>query len=261
MMGNSSSPLHIIAVYTTLALHAAITSHRCGVVAGKASDSLDEHHDSTTSGNNNYNSQRRKHLRRQQQQLEDYSIRQKWRDDQDGGNLSQHTDQNQHIQREEIVKDSIESTRVTSSQSVLSIYFDFDINDASNKCMNRKWYQDFTNPKQLACTNSLDYPSSWDDPSLRDIVMFDSSKACCNSLIEFMGDQYNNNDNYDGTSCLTIDECEESSSLTTEFISSSLPASSTVKQHRRKLGCGELGFHPSTFDDGKGCTNDGMFFV
>lgn len=97
-------------------------------------------------------------------------------------------------------------------------------------CINRQWYRDLTNPN-IACTNS--YPSSWNDPSIHEAVMFDSSDACCHALVDLLGGSYGE--------CSMIDDCR---------------AFTMAATTQRRLSCANsIGFHPNTQTE-EGCTND-----
>ena len=63
------------------------------------------------------------------------------------------------------------------------------IDGGDDRCQSRRWHPDVTS-SDLVCTNSLDYPSFWDDPSYFQSVMFDTAEDCCDTLTEGMDYSY-----------------------------------------------------------------------
>ena len=85
-----------------------------------------------------------------------------------------------------------DSDEQSAPLSLLSRPLDDEYDGSSSDCLmnNRAWHPDLTN-SNIACSNSLSYPSLWDDDaSIHEAVMFDSSQYCCDALLEIMVDGY-----------------------------------------------------------------------
>lgn len=96
----------------------------------------------------------------------------------------------------------------------------------TNGCLNRKWH-----PKSATdhiCSNSLDYPETWNDPDVAPRFLRNSSLDCCNHF-------------YSGMKCVVVDVCR-SDNIT------SITAAD----------CGEKLWHPTSLEERR-CTNDDIY--
>jgi len=93
-------------------------------------------------------------------------------------------------------------------------------------CLNRKWH-----PKSATdhiCSNSLDYPETWNDPDVAPRFLRNSSLDCCNHF-------------YSGMECVVVDVCgsDNFTSITA-------------------ADCGEKLWHPTSLEERR-CTNDDIY--
>eukprot|EP00579_Thalassiosira_antarctica_P015944 CAMPEP_0201947608 /NCGR_PEP_ID=MMETSP0903-20130614/55033_1 /ASSEMBLY_ACC=CAM_ASM_000552 /TAXON_ID=420261 /ORGANISM="Thalassiosira antarctica, Strain CCMP982" /LENGTH=403 /DNA_ID=CAMNT_0048490759 /DNA_START=67 /DNA_END=1274 /DNA_ORIENTATION=+ len=119
----------------------------------------------------------------------------------------------------------------------LSRPIDSDYDDSSSDCLmsNRAWHPDLTN-SIIACSNSLSYPSLWDDDaSIHEVVMFDSSQYCCHALLEIMGDGYFGE-------CSIINDCSKADNR-------------NIATTERRAACISKGWH-TDITHGNGCSSD-----
>mmetsp|Transcript_8277 Transcript_8277/g.18531 ORF Transcript_8277/g.18531 Transcript_8277/m.18531 type:complete len:807 (-) Transcript_8277:157-2577(-) len=237
MVGNPSVPA--IALFT-LALH----THRSVVAQEAASSASVDYYYNVNKNKSQRKRQRNKHLRRHAGSVEEPSEQMQYQHDGSNGinllskkerevfrNLLESSDA-------DLFRDLPPATQYNSQPStyIIDQSSQFGTVGDGTDCTNRQWYRDISSPN-MACTNSLSYPSSFNDPS---IFEFDSSEACCESLFEMWGDTGNDDD--DGK-CSVIDDCSES--ITT----ASIP---------RRLACGNLGYHLNTETE-EGCTNSDQY--
>jgi len=164
--------------------------------------------------------------------------------------------------------------------------------DTSEECSQRQWHPDPASVNKnngvLACTNSLDYPSSWDQNSnVYETVMFDSSEDCCSILIDGFGNELLKGE------CSVVDDCAASSSSSqtsiendviheSEVSSTALDATiNALQQHhhhqqlkqqqhqqqqqqlqRSLSGCSPHGWHAEMATNNRdGCSNDDVYPV